>query len=255
MKMKIEDQLRALIVAKFGSLKKLTEIYDIPYSTLQTVLKRGVQNAGIGTLRILSDALDITLDGLSNNLIEYKDPELHTNNSEDYLFLYKYNQLDKHGKELVNIVLNSEFERVQKEEPNNVIIFPMFEVNKNEKPTKYKELDYYPMAAGMGNGRQVENAIPEKISYPESKIPVNTDFVINVSGNSMEPTFSSGDKLFIQSTDHLNKGEIGVFNYMGEQLVKECGDGYLISHNKEYEPIKIEGECYVQGRVLGKLKN
>lgn len=122
-------------------------------------------------------------------------------------------------------------------------------------PAPYTEIDYYDEAAGMGGGQIVENPVPEKIKIPAMSVPENADFIINAVGDSMEPTFSTGDKLFIQKTNSINIGEIGLFSYQGEQYVKELGNGYLISHNQSYMPIKIANpeELYVQGKVVGKI--
>lgn len=157
-----------------------------------------------------------------------------------------YRKLDETGKDFIDDLLEREFER----ERNQLItIMPIVA----ETQPKFVDLDFYPQAAGMGPGRTVEYAVPEKITVPSYNVPENADFVITVSGDSMEPTFYSGDKLYIESTNYINKGEIGVFNYQGEQMVKECGDGELISHNKAYAPIEIKDNCYVQGKVLGKV--
>lgn len=196
-------------------------------------------------LCVIYDVTDVIKDFVMGDDDESVDLTL-----EEKMLLEKYRMLNDDERELINFTLSK---LVDMKQSNNVIIFPMFEANKNETPAKMRELDYYPMAAGMGTDRTVENPIPEKISYPESLIPPNTDYVISVSGDSMEPTFSSGDKLFIEATNQLEIGEIGVFNYMSDQLVKERGVGKLISHNPAYEPIIITNDCYIQGRVLGKL--
>ncbi len=122
------------------------------------------------------------------------------------------------------------------------------------KPPVIKQVDFYDQAAGMGLGQIVENPVPKKIDIVSEQVPDNTDFVIRVYGDSMEPTYHSNDRLFIQSTNILDVGDIGVFSYNGEQLVKEYGKGELISHNKKYAPIKIDENLYIQGKVLGKVE-
>ena len=157
-----------------------------------------------------------------------------------------YDELSKPSQDLV---LRTAEDLRELESNQKVIIMPM--INEGKIPTV--QLDYYDQAAGMGSGQIVENPIPEKINIASSQVPAKTDFVIRVYGDSMEPTFHSNDKLFIQSTNVLDVGDIGVFNFNGEQLVKEFGKGVLISHNKEYSPIKINEDLYIQGKVLGKV--
>ena len=152
-----------------------------------------------------------------------------------------------------NIIMNIIEDLLKVEKSQVTLILPMIE--ETQMRSNITTLDYYPQAAGMGNGQYVKDAIPEKISVPTDKIPPKTDFIIKVVGDSMEPTFHSGDKLFIQSTSYLEEGDIGVFNIDGEQVVKEAGNGELISHNKKYSPIKTD-HCHltIQGKVLGKLE-
>lgn len=204
----------------------------------------GRTNINAEWLPAIGKALDVSINeilGLSSdigtsyqNVLNFHDPDR---------ILERYYKLSDESKAFVDSVIEHElYDRT-------VTLIPML----TESPIRMVELDYYPQAAGMGTGHVVENALPEKINVPAYNIPENTDFVITVTGDSMEPTFYSGDKLYIRSTNHIHKGEIGVFNYQGEQMVKECGDGELISHNKAYEPIKIKDDCYVQGVVLGKV--
>ena len=190
--------------------------------------------------RPLCDILNVSADDL---LGLKKTVDLTINQAK---LLKIYDELSKPSQDLV---LRTAEDLRELESNQKVIIMPM--INEGKIPTV--QLDYYDQAAGMGSGQIVENPIPEKINIASSQVPAKTDFVIRVYGDSMEPTFHSNDKLFIQSTNVLEIGDIGVFNFNGEQLVKEFGKGVLISHNKEYSPIKIIGDLYIQGKVLGKL--
>ena len=69
----------------------------------------------------------------------------------------------------------------------------------------------------------------------------------------MEPTYHSGDKVFVEKCDSLEKGEIGIFVVNGDAFIKELGDKCLISHNSAYKPIKLisSDSVYCCGRVLG----
>lgn len=67
----LEQKLKNLIIEKYGSLKKFSEISDIPWSTLDSVLKRGVNNANVSNIIKICKNLDISADKLSNGLIVY----------------------------------------------------------------------------------------------------------------------------------------------------------------------------------------
>lgn len=167
-------------------------------------------------------------------------------NVREARLLVNFNQLSEPYQD---VVLNVIEDLVNLEKNQITLILPLIE----ETIVPTTTLDYYPQAAGMGRGEDVFEAVPEKITVPTASIPEHTDFIVRVVGDSMEPTFSSGDRLFIQRTDYLEKGDIGAVNYNGEQMVKEIGNGELISHNKNYPPIKIKGRLVIQGKVLGKL--
>ncbi len=83
--------------------------------------------------------------------------------------------------------------------------------------------------------------------------PRGTSCIATVGGESMEPTFHNGDKLFIHTCNDIPIGKIGVFYMDGQMWVKERGDGVLISHNPDpqYFPRPMTEDTRCQGLVLG----
>ena len=79
------------------------------------------------------------------------------------------------------------------------------------------------------------------------------EFGVRVSGDSMEPTFHSGDRVFVAKDDALEEGDIGIFIVNGDAYIKELGNKCLISHNEAYKPIPLRStdSIYCCGRVLG----
>ena len=69
----IEERLKALITARFGSLRKFCAESGLPYSTVYTILERGVANAGLQNVFKMCDALGISDDSLANGEIAEKD--------------------------------------------------------------------------------------------------------------------------------------------------------------------------------------
>mgnify|MGYP005806388329 FL=1 len=69
----------------------------------------------------------------------------------------------------------------------------------------------------------------------------------------MEPTFHVGDDLFIEHTESIEPGEIGIFVANGDGFVKEYQPDGLHSHNPEYPVLRFsEGDdVRCVGRVLG----
>lgn len=71
--MTIENQLRELILLKHGSLREFTFNIGIPYSTLSTILKKGIMTATMSNMVKICNALDIKLDELvAGRIVENK---------------------------------------------------------------------------------------------------------------------------------------------------------------------------------------
>lgn len=83
--------------------------------------------------------------------------------------------------------------------------------------------------------------------------PEGAEFVVRVCGDSMEPTYPDGTKLYIKPQDDVQPGEIGIFCVNGSVYVKERDNDGLVSHNPKYEKICFEDsdnlKCY--GKVVG----
>ena len=47
----LELQLKELILRRYGSLKNFCEIIEMPWTTLDSILKRGISKANISTLQ------------------------------------------------------------------------------------------------------------------------------------------------------------------------------------------------------------
>lgn len=67
--MTIEEKLRDYILSKYKSLREFVQTTDLPYSTVDGVLKRGIANSRIGNVLAICEALEISADELSNNKI------------------------------------------------------------------------------------------------------------------------------------------------------------------------------------------
>ena len=79
------------------------------------------------------------------------------------------------------------------------------------------------------------------------------DMAIKISGDSMEPTYHDGDKVFVEKCDSVDIGEVGIFVVNGDAYIKELGNKCLKSHNEKYKPIPLteNDSVYCCGRVIG----
>lgn len=80
------------------------------------------------------------------------------------------------------------------------------------------------------------------------------DFMVGVSGDSMEPTYFDGDKVYVKKTTDIEFGDIGLFIVNGCYYIKEYAPDGLRSHNPNYSLIPKSREIIVVGKVLGKAE-
>ncbi len=152
----------------------------------------------------------------------------------------KYRLLDEHGKTVVDYILDKEFERVS--------------AYNKKKPRKHMiKLDFYTMPVSAGTGNFLDDNSAQEIFVVETPDSEMADFVLEVSGDSMEPDFHDGDKVLVSSQPTVDEGEIGIFILNGEAYIKELGSNELISHNPAYKPIRIhpDDSIYCCGKVIG----
>ena len=165
----------------------------------------------------------------------------------------KYRNLDPHGKEIIEIILQKELERSTAEQkPESKSPSTTAEII----PMRF--LSYYQKMASAGNGEFLFSDIPtEVIAVPDTALSRKADFVIGVNGQSMEDTYFDGDKVLVEKTHTVPIGKIGIFVRGNECFIKEAGRDRLISHNedKEQYPDIIPDERRIDtiGIVLGKV--
>lgn len=63
--MTIEEKLKELILSRYRSIREFTQIINMPYSTFDAILKRGVDNSGIGNVIKICKELSISVDALA----------------------------------------------------------------------------------------------------------------------------------------------------------------------------------------------
>ena len=102
--------------------------------------------------------------------------------------------------------------------------------------------------------------------YPEDAVPDKADFAVCIDGDSMNPFFVDGQLIWIEKTQDLSPGDIGLFGYRGDCFIKiyqirEDEDDVfheiknlpvLVSYNKKYDPIVVRDldSFIVFGRVV-----
>ena len=67
--MTTEDRLRNYILSKYRSLREFSQKIDMPYSTINTIMKRGIDNSSVNNIIRICQALNISTDDLVNGKI------------------------------------------------------------------------------------------------------------------------------------------------------------------------------------------
>lgn len=236
----------------FGTrLKERREALGLKQSELGNLL--GITGSAIGNYEngISSPKADIlykVFDVLKCDANFLFQDEMQELNTDDFTvpeikLIKKYRALTQYGKEAVDSILELEHRRLIEESKNSASDVGGGEIIQFSV-TEYDD----PMSAGTGQ--------PAGYGYGHNLLlikepPPGTSYVAPIAGNSMEPTYMDGDRLFIQACYSINVGEVGVFLMDGQQWVKELGNGELISHNPDYEPRPMTEDIRCQGRVLG----
>jgi len=65
----IEEQLKELILTKYKSIREFANEIGIPYTTMDSILKRGVRNANITNILKITKALNIDTEQLALGII------------------------------------------------------------------------------------------------------------------------------------------------------------------------------------------
>ena len=146
---------------------------------------------------------------------------------------------------------------------------PRYTVKKHRPEKVQVKLSALPASAGTGDELFEEDY--ETIAFPKDMVPDGTDFAVRVDGDSMEPVYKDGQIVFIQKSESLRDGDVGLFIYEGKGYIKVYSEVVpdddeieeyldsegvvhpkieLISYNEAYEPRPVTSELIIVGRVL-----
>lgn len=273
------EKIKQLSKIKNVSLDELSDISGVPKSTINKIINGITENPGYKTILSLAHALSLSADEFIDLLdLGLEEPKFSSSDKE---LISKYKSLDSFGRRVVKSVLDIELDRYnqfkqqQTEQHKAELQYTKEEseeqpglyarrirrggVANNAPPIPKKEhkmtkLNHFEGAYGAGGGQINDNATMITIEVSEDDVPEGADTTIDIAGDSMEPTLSDGDVVYVQHTNQLEIGDIGVFYLDGQNFIKEYGGDELISHNPEYAPIQISefSTFVIQGKVLGK---
>lgn len=227
---------RVLELLKEKNLPKseLARAIGIPYTTLDSMLKRDSDGAKIETVFRIAAHLEVSVE----QLVFGEAPSAPQINEEERELVRRFRLLDGRGKRTLLQLAQLEAQSlVSHTEPRRLRRLPVYDAPAAAGSALPPLSDDYTFVA-------VDNA------------PERADFGIKISGNSMEPRIADGSVVWVRQTQQLQDGDIGIFLLNGESLCKKLshaqGKCQLLSLNSAYAPIPVleTDELKVVGKVL-----
>ncbi len=75
--MNVEKELKDFILTRYHSVREFSIRYEIPYTTLDSIFKRGISNSSVGNVIKICKALNISADALADGVIQSRaDPTI-----------------------------------------------------------------------------------------------------------------------------------------------------------------------------------
>ncbi|HFI0078122.1 TPA: S24 family peptidase [Streptococcus suis] len=233
----IEEQLKYLMELRFGSIKAFANQNDLPYSTVRSILSRGVMNSNADNVFKICSILEV-------------DPKVLAEGG-DFSPLSSpihaiYNQLEPTRQEKV-----LDYAEVQLEEQNKVT--SIFEVREDSEDYI---TDYVKGLVAAGHGTFQEDNLNMEVRLRANDVPEKYDTIAKVAGDSMEPMIKDNDLLFINVTSQVEINDIGIFQINGKNFIKKLkrdydGRWYLQSLNNSYEEIYLNEDDDI--RTIGEV--
>ena len=224
-----EQQLRELIELKYGSVRQMALKIDMPASTINSILNRGILKSNVDNIFKICSALDIRPESLADGIDFHKQAE----NSSDIVVIY--NQLDEDRQEKV-----VDYATVLLNEQVSMKATTVLEKYKNDDYI----IDYVEGLVAAGHGTFQEDNLHMEVKLRAEDVPESYDTIAKVAGDSMEPLIEDNDLLFIKVTSQVDINSIGIFQINGKNFVKKLkrdydGSWYLQSLNSGYEEIHL----------------
>lgn len=213
----------------------------------------------------IADALNVDANFLYQDEVKMFYENRATSDEMEQIKKYRFISLHSpEGIKTVDYILDREYGVAEQIRKHNETLSDLQRQYSNQ-PAPLIELEqtaharyaipYYRRLASAGSGEYLFDNIPtETIEIPANSLSEKADFAIGVNGNSMEPTYCDGDKVYVRLADEIPMGRIGIFVRGNECFIKELGMDRLISHNKEHSDIPATEDIRLVGEVLGKVE-
>lgn len=239
--MSFNKKIVKLLKEKKKTKAELAKAAGIPYTTLDSMLKRDSETTRLATIYKIAEYLDVTVEEL---VFDKTVSELKADSftEDERSLISDFRRIDERGKNAVLASLRHEVNVAER--MKNAVTAIGFK----------RSLPVYNAPAAAGEALPI--IADDHVMVETDDAPNEATFGIRISGDSMEPYIQDGSIVWVKRQENINVGEIGIFILNGESLCKkyEYSDGLytLVSINKKYRPIEIleSDDLRVVGRVL-----
>ena len=111
--MTIEEQLRHFILAQYKSVRAFSKAVGLPNPTVESILKRGLENASVGNVIKICKFLQISADGLSDGEIIRRELSDMQFTAKERELIKKFRLLDERGQRAVTDTVDREYSYMQ----------------------------------------------------------------------------------------------------------------------------------------------
>ena len=236
--MDMGKKIEALRREQGMTLEELGDKVGVGKSTVRKWENGMIANMRRDKIAKIAEALGVSPASLMGWEEKVRDQKPFELSDSERTHIEQYRALDQRGRNAVDYILDEEYSRSQLEET--------IEYHDDIVPMRYAG-----QRAAAGRWIFDENVPTEMILVKPKE---GADFVIGISGDSMEPDYCDGDKVYIKRTTDLIFGEVGLFQIGDEYYIKELTPEGLRSVNPKYAVIPKSENIIVIGKVLGKAK-
>ena len=252
----IAERLRALRVENGQSKRDLVSLLPLNYSTYANY-ESGFREPNSDVLQMLAKHFNVSVDyllGVSDS--KRKVDDIAELNDQEHDFFVKYRKLDNHGQELLDMVLQKEYDRQNFFDSANDF------TKKSTFDGKWITHKVYQQSSchRLGNYFVQEGDLDyELLRFATTPVSERADFCIQIEKSNMEPRIMGGDIVFVKATPRIEPDSVGIFVYGGETFCNRLKVDIktkailLESLNRKISPIKISrpDELTTVGLVIG----
>ena len=242
--MALNEKIVALLKEKRMTKTQLAKAAGIPYTTLDSMLKRNSDSKRLASVFRMADYLGVSVEEL---VFEEEGEKSGAFSSSERDLIRKWRKLDARGRGSVSHLIDYELSAQTSQSAKRAL------------PRKLlREIAVYDFPAAAGTALPLLSE--DYTTVTRADVREDASFGIRIAGDSMEPVIEDGSIVWVKQQKDLEDREIGIFVLNGEGLCKhlhKVKNGLeLLSENPRYAPIRISehDDLRVIGKVLSSSK-